>query len=90
MAVSAVLAASHHAPLGIVLDLRELEYFGGDSLLNWEGLISGPQRPRGALLCSDSNYASVRDLLDDQGDEDWTRAFKAEEEALTWITSPRL
>lgn len=72
MAVAAGLAWD--PGFGLVLDLRKLEYNGGDYLTFWRSLLPSfdleyPQY-RVAYCCSPENRDAVRSLFEDEGDDD--------------------
>jgi len=86
MAMAAALAWEHRLPVGVVLDLTDLNYFGGDTLVAWDGLLAAePFGSRVAFLCNDSNWWHVQSLLDEVGDATSMRAFRTEQDALLFV-----
>lgn len=88
MAIAAALSHQLVAPIGLVLNVTELEYWGGDSLLSWLDLVAaGREAPavdifRTAFCCGPQNVAHVKSLIEDSGDEDYQRVFMSEDDAL--------
>lgn len=92
MAVSAALAWEHLPPVGLLIDLGNLRYFGGDTLLlAWDSLLeahddaSRSAQCRLAFLCSPENRQRVQSLIDEAADERSVRTFLNEGEAMDFV-----
>jgi hypothetical protein len=73
MIVGAAMASPYGACHGLVLDLRALEYTGGDMLFYWRDVLNQfklPEEYGFALVCSDGNRRHVQSLIEDQGQDD--------------------
>jgi len=73
MAVAAALTWDLHPLVGLVIDLTRLEYRSGDRLMYWESVLPafGLDRTslRLAVVCSPTNVAAIRSLLEADGDD---------------------
>lgn len=81
MSIAAVLRWEARPPHAVLLDVSQLEYFGGDTLVNWTDLLED-EETRVSYLCSPANAPHVKSLLDEYGDEERFGAFSTLTEAL--------
>jgi hypothetical protein len=74
------------APDALVLDMSQLAYFGGDTLLAWESIFLllsfDEEKIRVSFICNNENIEHVRSLIAEVADEERTQAFVSEEHAF--------
>ncbi|WP_257446199.1 hypothetical protein [Archangium lipolyticum] len=83
MIVGAAMANPRGSCQGFVLDLRELEYPGGDMLFYWRDVLNRFKLPAEGygltLVCSDANRARVQSLIEDEERTELRLALSVEE-----------
>jgi hypothetical protein len=79
MAMAVAAALAWNPGFGMVLDLRRLEYQGGDHLNFWQSVLASfdleYQQYKVVYCCSPGNKDAVRSLLEDEQDDEGLAAI---------------
>ena len=74
----------------LIVDLSEVDYSSGDMLFYWRSAFDdmgiGPDDCTVALVCSQSNFLAIKELLESEQDEELTNAtFQDIDSAIEYV-----